>query len=309
MQSTPTFLGLVFAVCATSTYLWLALAEHERHAVGRRARALRAGHNPYRLEEEELEQPFHQRVLAPMARRLFALAARLTPADLRARVEARLARAGSEADAATFLTTKLLLALSAGGGYILLTLLAGPGRWPSATAGTLVLAGMGFVLPDLRLARLAAARRRAIQRALPDVLDLLSVSVEAGLGFDAAIQKVAEKFKEPVAGEFRAYLKEVRLGKTRTDGLRALADRVDLPEVKTFTAAIIQAEQLGIRLARVLRVQSDQMRLRRKQKAEELAMKLPVKLVFPLVFFIFPTVFLVVLGPLLLQFLSGAGPR
>src|SRR5690606_20026233 len=162
-----------------------------------------------------------------------------------------------------------------------------------------------WILPEFWVSRLGTQRRATLSRALPDVLDLLSVSVEAGLGFDGAIQKVSEKFPDPTAAEFGEYLKEVRLGKTREEALRNLAERTGLPELKAFAAARIQADRLGVSLSRVLRVQSDQLRTQRMQRAEEAAMQTPIKMVFPLVFFIFPTIFVVLLGPAIIQLVTN----
>lgn len=313
-------LALVFAISAVATYLWLVLLEQEEKVIGRRARALRAAVRPSRAETQELERPFASRVLAPMGRVLLRLAVRFTPGGIRARTALRLARAGVEMDIGPFLAAKFGLALGLGGLYALVAVAAAPGgptappvRSPLGVAGlqtvgtfagALALGGAGYLLPEFWLGGRARARRAAIARGLPDVLDLLTVSVEAGLGLDGAIQKVAEKFREPIAGEFRTYLKEVRLGKPRAEALRNLAARADLDAMRTFVAAVIQAEQLGISLSRVLRVQSAQMRTRRKQAAEERAMKTPVKLLFPLVFFIFPTMFIVILGPMLARYAS-----
>lgn len=169
-----------------------------------------------------------------------------------------------------------------------------------AAAGTV----LGLQLPEFWLSRTITRRKKALEKALPDVLDLLSVSVEAGLGFDGAVQKVSEKFSEPTSDEFGSFLKEVRLGKPRADALRNLAQRTGLPDMQTFVAAIIQADQLGVSLSKILRIQSEQMRIKRKQKAEERAMQTPIKLLFPLILFIFPTLFVVILGPLVISFLT-----
>jgi tight adherence protein C len=181
---------------------------------------------------------------------------------------------------------------------------------PAAAGGLmLIVLILGWRMPEFWLSRMVTQRRRLIDKALPDVLDLLSVSVEAGLGLDGAIQKVGEKFPEPTAGEFRELLKQVRLGTPRADALRTLADRTGLPDMRTFTAAVIQAEQLGVSISRVLRAQSEALRVKRKQKIEERAMALPLKMLFPLILFIFPTVFIVVLGPVVINFVTTLGHK
>lgn len=266
------------------------------------------GPNAGRLEEEELAEPFTRRILAPLLTRLYRGAMRWTPAGVRQKTRDRLIQAGQPVDTARFLGLKLLMAavaLAATG------MLVAAGRG-SGGAGRAVLLGLALValayfLPEFWLSRKITARKKALERELPDVLDLLCVSVEAGLGFDGAVQKVAEKFAEPTAGEFTAYLKEVRLGKPRADALRNLAQRTGVPEMQSFTAAIIQADQLGVSVSKVLRVQSEHMRVRRKQRAEERAMQTPIKMLFPLVFFIFPTIFIVLLGPVLLHYMKVFG--
>ena len=160
---------------------------------------------------------------------------------------------------------------------------------------------VGFVLPDFVLSAKARARREAVRAQLPDALDLLAVSVEAGLGFDGAISKLAEHMDGPLTEEFNLALGEMRIGEGRQEALKKMAERVDTPEITSFTRAIIQADQLGISLGRILRVQAADTRLKRQAAAEEKAMKAPIKMLFPLVLFIFPAMFIVILGPALLN--------
>jgi tight adherence protein C len=165
---------------------------------------------------------------------------------------------------------------------------------------TVALAGAGFFAPDYFVSIKARTRREKIRADLPDALDLLAVSVEAGLGFDGAIAKITEHMEGPLADEFGLTLGEMRIGESRADGLKRMADRVDTPELSSFTRAIIQADQLGTSLGRILRVQAADSRLRRQAAAEERAMKAPIKMLFPTVLFIFPAMFLVILGPAML---------
>jgi tight adherence protein C len=162
---------------------------------------------------------------------------------------------------------------------------------------TVALAAAGFFGPDYFVNLKARARRERIKADLPDALDLLAVSVEAGLGFDGAIAKITEHMEGPLADEFSLTLGEMRIGESRQDALKRMADRVDAPELSSFTRAIIQADQLGTSLGRILRVQAADSRLRRQAAAEEKAMKAPIKMLFPTVLFIFPSIFLVILGP------------
>ena len=166
---------------------------------------------------------------------------------------------------------------------------------------------MGMFIHYLFLEKNISDRRNILRRELPDVLDLLTVSVEAGLGFDSALVKLSEKMKGPMVDEFTRMLQEIRIGVARRDALRSLAARCNVQDISLFTSALIQADQLGVSVSNVLRVQSLDTREKRKQRAEEQAMKAPIKMVFPLVFFIFPTLFIVLLGPALLQIINMLG--
>lgn len=255
--------------------------------------------------DPELAEPFTQRVLLPMWQRLLSALAALLPRAVQERARQRLAQAGVQMDPSRFVGFSLVVA--AGGGilpWLLMVPVATTGRWLPVAVLSAVGGAAGWRLPTFWLLRRATERKQALSRALPEVMDVLCVSVEAGLGFDGAIQEVAERFPEPVAGEFREYLKEVRLGRTRTAALHTLAERWGVEELRSFVAAVVQADQLGVSMARVLRAQSDAMRTRRRQRAEERAMQLPLKMLFPLIFFIFPALFVVVLGPMLIQFLT-----
>jgi tight adherence protein C len=173
--------------------------------------------------------------------------------------------------------------------------------------GTAVAALLGYLLPTIWL-RLRISRRQGdILRALPDALDLLTISVEAGLGFDAAMTKVTEKWDNQLSRAFVRVLVEIQMGTLRRDALRGMAERAGVPELTSFVAAIIQADQLGVSLARVLHIQSEQMRIRRRQRAEELAHQAPIKMMIPLVFLIFPALFVVLLGPALPSLRSAFG--
>ncbi len=300
-------LVMVFGVTAFSTYLAM-VPSPQTNLVRQRAMAIRkpglARRANGKLVDEEMELPFTQRVLGPALGKVFALIQRVMPSQVQAGIQLKLIQAGNPVGATQYLGLKTL---AAAGMSVAGLLLSTPflGDQPLAGGGVmLVLLGLGWQVPDFGLSRMATSRRRLIEKALPDVLDLLSVSVEAGLGLDGAIQKVGEKFPEPTSGEFRELLKAVRLGTPRADALRSLADRTALPDMRTFAAAVIQAEQLGVSVSRVLRVQSEALRVRRKQRIEEKAMALPLKMLFPLIIFIFPTIFIVVLGPVVINFMQ-----
>jgi tight adherence protein C len=155
----------------------------------------------------------------------------------------------------------------------------------------------GFFLPNLWLNSRIAARKKEISLALPDVLDMLTISVEAGLGFEAALAKVVKNFKGALSQEFFRFLQEVQLGQTKKAAWRNLANRINIPEINTFVLSILQADTFGISIGKVLRVQADEMRVKRRQRAEETAMKAPVKIVFPLVLCIFPALMIIIIGP------------
>jgi tight adherence protein C len=250
------------------------------------------------LEELELQQPLFDRTLRPLASRLSGLGRRLTSPSKVSRTERMLSMAGNPGNLRTvdFLGLKVLLAvICAGAGVAALGVLFGDFVFGVVAGGAFAL--LGFVLPDFWLGRHIGERRRLILRAIPDTLDLLTISVRAGLGFDGALQKVVEKTSGPLADEFRRALAEIRMGKVRREALRDVVARTDVPALTNFIGAIIQAEQLGVAISKVLQIQSEQLRIERRQRAEEMAAKAPIKMLFPLVGCIFPSMFIVILGP------------
>ena len=170
---------------------------------------------------------------------------------------------------------------------------------------TLIALIVGFFFPDYWLVTRIRARQKAILLAIPDTLDLLTISVKAGLGFDAALGKVIEKTEGPLSDEFRRALAEVRIGKPRRDALKEMVARTNVPALTNFIGAIVQAEQLGVAIANVLEVQSEQLRIERRQRAEEMAAKAPIKMLFPLVGCIFPSLFIVILGPAMILIVNN----
>jgi tight adherence protein C len=170
-----------------------------------------------------------------------------------------------------------------------------------------VLGAIGFVGPDFVLSSRISKRRELVRSALPDALDLLAVSVEAGLGFDGAVTKLTEHMDGPLVEEFGLMLSEIRMGESRQTALKSMATRVGAPELSAFVRAVVQADQLGISLGRILRVQATDTRLRRQAAAEEKAMKAPIKMLFPTVLFIFPAMFVVLLGPALMNIMRVLG--
>jgi tight adherence protein C len=250
------------------------------------------------LEEIELQQPLFERTLRPLAARLSGIAQRFASPSKVSRTEKRLSMAGNPGDLRTvdFLGLKLVMAGLVGAGtFVLFGVLLGNPSF--GFVGAIALGGMGFLGPEMWLSRRIKARRKAVLLATPDTLDLLTISVRAGLSFDGALAKVVEKTHGPLADEFRRALAEIRVGKTRRDALRDITGRTDVPALNNFIGAIIQAEQLGVSISKVLQVQSEQLRIERRQRAEEMAAKAPIKMLFPLVGCIFPSMFIVILGP------------
>ncbi|CAN5753284.1 type II secretion system F family protein [soil metagenome] len=252
------------------------------------------------LEEIELQQPLFERTLRPLSTRLSGVAGRLASPKKAMVTDQRLALAGNPGGMRTmdFMVLKIVFALLGGFLVFLLGMLSGG----PAIGAILLLPGGGisFFLPEFWLGRRIKSRQRAILRAIPDTLDLLTVSVRAGLSFDGALGKVVEKTQGPLTGEFRRSLAEVRVGKVRRDALRDIVARTEVPSLTAFIGAIIQAEQLGVPIAKVLQIQSEQLRIERRQRAEEMAQKAPIKMLFPLVGCIFPALFIVILGPALI---------
>ena len=247
---------------------------------------------------------FRERVLSPATASLASFTLRLNPRLTLESISYRLMAAGMgrTVTPTTFLAAKGAGAILGGVfGFGLGVLVAGP------TAGFTLgcsFAAIGFVAPGFIVSRRAKGRREEIRSQLPDALDLLAVSVEAGLAFDGAVAKLTEHMEGALAEEFSHTLGEMRIGESRHDALKKLSDRVNTPEVSSFTRAIIQADQLGISLGRLLRIQASESRLKRQAAAEEKAMKAPIKMLFPTVLFIFPAMFLVVLGPAMLSLLE-----
>jgi tight adherence protein C len=270
---------------------------NERGQVSRSMAAIRSLNIPGDMEQE-LNPSFEERVLEPARERMLRLGRRLTPQGWLQKMSDRLEAAGSPRgwDVNRILSVKVL---SAAVGLLIgfaLPLVAGAS--PLVVVGcTLGVGLLGWFGPDLAIYQVAYNRRMQIRKDLPDALDLLTITVEAGLAFDAAMTQVARNTEGPLAEEFYRVLQEIQLGKGRGEALETMASRVDIEELNAFVGAVVQADSLGIPIAQVLRVQAREMRIKRSQRAEEAAMKVPVKILFPLIFCILPSLFIVVMGP------------
>jgi tight adherence protein C len=263
------------------------------------------------LEELELQAPFFERTIRPLAGRLSGTVARFTSASFSSRTEKNLALAGNPGDLRVpdWLGIKAIVAIVFAILFFLLAAFVMGYGIIGGVVGTVVGAGIGYIAPEFWLRRRIKARQKAILLQIPDALDLLTISVRAGLGFDAALGKVVEKMQGPLVDEFRRALAEVRVGKARRDALRDIVPRTEVPALTNFIGAVIQAEQLGVAISKVLQVQSEQLRIERRQRAEEMAAKAPIKMLFPLVGCIFPSLFIVILGPAIILIIKNlAGP-
>ncbi|HHX26837.1 MAG TPA: type II secretion system F family protein [Firmicutes bacterium] len=250
--------------------------------------------------EQTLARPLLHRVASPIANKVSGAIVAATPKSVLKAAERKLDAMGNPWNLTpgeyvilrimTLILIPIAIAIPAGG--------FGSRR---ALLFALVALGLGWVVPEVMMQSKAKQRGKDIQKALPDVLDLLTVSVEAGLGFDAALVRVVERRKGPLSDEFGIVLREMRVGTPRREALKQLAERVKVDDITSLTSAIIQTDHLGVGIANILRIQSDQSRVKRRQKVEESAMKAPIKMLFPLVFFIFPTLFVVLLGPAVIQ--------
>lgn len=258
------------------------------------------------VRKTELKKTFAERLLRPLLLKISSLAGHLLPVRIMVVLAPKIEKAGLswKLTASEFLGIKVLLTVS-------LPLLLYGGLRSAGVIPPLYLVFVsllaGWKLPDYYLQQKITGRARQLEKNFPDTLDLLTVSVEAGLGFDGALAKVAEKSNGIIAGEFRRLLQEIKMGKSRREALKLFGERTAVDDIRSFVSAVVQAEQLGLGLRKTLRQQSGQMRLKRRQRVEEQAMKAPVKMLLPLIVFIFPTIFLVLLGPAVIQIMDSLG--
>jgi len=262
------------------------------------------------LEKLELSQPFSERVLIPFLRKVGELSARFTPQKVLLETNRKLEMAGNPGriDATTFLAARFIVPIFFDGFILLMSSLA-PDPWPLGRLllVLLIFGLLGFFFPQLWLTSRIQSRQHEIRKAMPDALDLLTICVEAGLSFDSAMQKVSDKWQNQLSLAFARAIREVQLGKMRREALRDMSDRLGIAEMTSFTAAIIQSEQLGVSMAKVLRIQSEQMRMKRRQRAEEEAHKAPVKMIFPMGLLIFPSILIILMTPALIQITATFG--
>jgi tight adherence protein C len=263
---------------------------------------------PIPLEQLELQRSFSERVLRPLVLQWTRRIARFTPKQNVERLRVALMEAGSPRGLGVveFMGLRGVMALLLGGTSLFLVIFTGSTFRPISVLGMGIpgillfpapLTMLGYTIPGIWLNQKIRKRKKDIQKSLPDAIDLLTISVEAGLGFDPALQRVAEKWDNELTREFRHLLQDMRIGKQRREALREVSLRCGVDDLRVFISSIIQADQLGVSITQVLRVQSQQMRVKRRQRAEELAHKAPIKMLFPMVFLIFPAMYVIILGP------------
>lgn len=295
MTFTPFTAAIIVGIAAAALVLWAGLGvlraqktQSDRLAVyGREA-----------LRSETLAKPLSERAIAPVVLGLGRFVGRFTPAGWLERTQKKLVHAGlsNRLDANAWAVIKLLTTITG----IVLFFLLNRQLQPDLLTTILLLVltiGIGFFGPTAIMERRIEERADSVRKALPDVLDLLVISVEAGLGFDAALARVVETVPGSLSEEFFRMLQETRVGVARRDAMRHLMERLDVDELRSFLMAMIQAEAFGVTISRVLRVQAEEMRVKRRQRAQEKAFAAPVKLVFPLVVCIFPSMLIVLAGP------------
>jgi tight adherence protein C len=261
------------------------------------------------LEQIELSQPFSDRVIVPLARKFGDFATRFTPQNAIQSAAHKIELAGNPRmlDPATFWASRFFVAIFLGSFLIFIFSIS---KMSIGLLQRLLVVGLfmllGFYIPEMLLSSSIARRQKEIRKAMPDALDLLTICVEAGLGFDGAMAKVYEKWDNELSLAFGRVIREIQLGKLRRDALRDMANRLGIPEMTSFVAAVIQSEQLGVSMAKVLRIQADQMRMKRRQRAEEEAHKAPIKMLIPMALLIFPSICIVLMTPAILMLMRSA---
>ncbi len=297
---TPLMIALVIAAAVGALAYVVASSSIEKADVRESLRRLE-GYQIQDVRDQEMLAPMSERVVAPLLDGLTGIATRFTPKGYGEKVAQKLVHAGNPPN----YNVDKILVMKLGGlvsivAWIPLFLMLGFQGMIYIVA-VLVAWGCAFIYPDVLLNRMVEDREKEISRKLPDILDLLVISVEAGLGFEQALDRTCTAVPGALSDEFRRMLHEIRIGSTRADALRAMADRSDVPELRGFILAMLQADTFGVSVSRLLRSQAAETRTRRRLRAQEQAQKAPVKMLFPLVFCIFPSIFVVILGPAMIN--------
>ncbi|MGE5329057.1 MAG: type II secretion system F family protein [Deltaproteobacteria bacterium] len=296
---------IIFILIVITIYLYFYLVysfvNKEKLAIKSRLNSIARKTKKNHLDEE-LSQPLLSRIVKPLADDITKIFLRITPREIINNFEKKIVMAGTPFKFTIREWTNLMVGIIV---FLpLITIVTGI-LWAADPLRIVIMVGLeiisGFMIPNLILAKKMKGRKNDILKTLPDVIDLLTVSVEAGLGFDSALSKVVEKSKGQTANEFSTVIQEMKMGKPKRDALKEMSNRVGLTDMTTFIGAVIQADQLGVSIGSVLRIQSEQMRQKRRQRAQERAMKAPIKMLIPMVLFIFPTIFTVLIGPVIIK--------
>ena len=297
---TPIMIAIVLALAVGALAYVLMQTSAEKAEVRESLRRLE-GYQIQDVRDQEMLAPIGERVFAPLFEGLSGAANRFTPAGYGEQVAQKLVHAGNppNLNVDKILVMKLLGLVSVVVWIPLLLMVGFNGML--LFVGIAVLWGGSFMYPDIMVNRIIEDRQKEISRKLPDILDLLVISVEAGLGFEQALDRTCTAVPGALSDEFRRMLHEIRIGSARADALRAMADRSDVPELRAFILAMLQADTFGVSISRLLRSQADEMRIKRRLMAQEKAQKAPVKMLFPLTFCIFPSIFVVILGPAMIN--------
>jgi tight adherence protein C len=307
MGSTLTL--IIPAVIALAIFgVFLKMSLPKRDVVSIESRLSSFAERPRTLEELELEQPFYDRVIRPIISWTTKTLGKMTPAAGAEKMRSQLVIAGNPYNMGTaeFTGMRIMAAVLLGIAAFGICLLSGA-AFLQLLMYTGVLTLAGYLIPIYWLRSRIKKRQKIILKTLPDAIDLMTISVEAGLAFDGAMQRVADKWDNDLSHEFARAIAEMRVGKAKRDALKELVARTAVSDLSTFVASIIQADQLGVSIAKVLRIQSEQMRIRRRQRAEEQAHKAPILMMIPLVFLVFPATYIVILGPAVPKMMNAFG--
>jgi tight adherence protein C len=295
---------VVFGFIAAMVFAFMPVSDP--NAIQDKLRSMAQNPDTIDLTELELSKPFSERIIKPIADNMGRLARMITPVEVINSTQRKIVSAGMKTNPAAIVGFQVLMAIALPA--IILSIGIVDKLGPLKGVGLALFAGiLGYMMPNVWLSSKVGARRDEITRGLPDALDLLTISVEAGLGFDMALSKVVEKTGGPLSYEFARAIYEIRLGKTRRDAMRDMATRADCPDLSQFISALVQADKLGVSIGNILRVQADQMRQKRRQRAEETAQKAPLKMSFVLVFFVLPALLIVLLGPAVINVITELG--
>lgn len=299
-------IALVLLAAAIGVVIWVVASSAEEKSTVRASLRQLEGYEVENVRDQELLKPVRQRTVAPVFDALTDVGKRLTPEGYAEKVKDKFTAAGrpSTDSVDRFIALRVvLMAFIPVAWFLTFKVLALTGMMGWSVF--LLLSACLFLGPDAVLDRQVGDRQNAIRRSLPDVLDLLVISVEAGLGFEQALDRTVAAVPGPLTDEFARMLGEVRAGASRANAMRAMEKRTDVPELRSFVLAILQADTFGVSIGRVLRAQADEMRIKRRQLAQERAQKAPVKMLIPMVFCVFPALFVVVIGPAIISIMDS----